>query len=409
MSQFDKDDVEDLGLLKLDVLGIRMQSAMAYAIEEVARVDGADRIDLDAVPLDDPATFRLIQSTQTLGCFQIESPGQRELVGKFGPETFDDLIIDISLFRPGPVKSDMVTPFLETRQGWAQPHYLHPTLVPVLKETGGVVVFHEQVLQMITTLTGCSLAEADEARRALGSPDGQVQVRAWFYPLALDRGYDRPTVDAVWEVLRAFASFGFCKAHAAAFAVPTYQSAWLKAHHPAAFFAGVLTHDPGMYPKRLILDDARQFGIAVLSLDVNRSDVGYWVEKVGVLDEPPPEILGEPPRHPPEPGLPDARATASGSGSMTSKGSPTPRWLASSPGGRTRRWPTSGIAPRSRGPSSSVSCSLALSTRSTASAPRFPSAGVVRSPAATCCCRWSSSTRGRGRRAVPRGAGWHAD
>ncbi len=308
MSQFDKDDVEDLGLLKLDVLGIRMQSAMTHAIEEVARVDGGDRIDLDAVPLDDPATFRLIQSTKTLGCFQIESPGQRELIGKFGPETFDDLIIDISLFRPGPVKSDMVTPFLETRQGWAQPSYLHPTLVPVLKETGGVVVFHEQVLQLITTLTGCSLAEADEARRFLGSTDGQVQVRAWLYPIALDRGYDRPTVDAVWEVLRAFGSFGFCKAHAAAFAVPTYQSAWLKAHHPAAFLAGVLTHDPGMYPKRLILDDARQFGIAVLSLDVNRSDVDYRVEKVGVLDEPPPEILGEPPRHPPEPGLPDARA-----------------------------------------------------------------------------------------------------
>ncbi len=308
MSQFDKDDVEDLGLLKLDVLGIRMQSAMTHAIEEVARVDGGERIDLDAVPRDDPATFRLIQSTKTSGCFQIESPGQRELIGKFGPETFEDIIIDISLFRPGPVKSDMVTPFLETRQGWAQPSYLHPSLVPVLEETGGVVVFHEQVLQLITTLTGCSLAEADEARRFLGSTDGQVQVRAWLYPIALDRGYDRDTVDAVWEVLRAFGSFGFCKAHAAAFAVPTYQSAWLKAHHPAAFFAGVLTHDPGMYPKRLILDDARQFGIAVLSLDVNRSEIDYRVEKVGVFDEPPPEVLGQPPRQPPEPGLPDGRA-----------------------------------------------------------------------------------------------------
>ena len=182
MSQFDKDDVEDLGLLKLDVLGIRMQSAMTHAIEEVARVDGGDRIDLDAVPLDDPATFRLIQSTKTLGCFQIESPGQRELIGKFGPETFEDLIIDISLFRPGPVKSDMVTPFLEARQGWAQPYYLHPSLVPVLEETGGVVVFHEQVLQLITTFTGCSLAEADEARRFLGSTDGQVQVEVWLLP-----------------------------------------------------------------------------------------------------------------------------------------------------------------------------------------------------------------------------------
>ena len=306
MSQFDKDDVEELGLLKLDVLGIRMQSAMAHALEEVARVD-AVTVDLDAVPLDDPATFRLIQSTRTLGCFQIESPGQRELVGKFAPETFEDLITDISLFRPGPVKSDMVTPFLTARQGWTPPDCLHPDLRYALESTYGVVVFHEQVLQIVATFTGCTLAEADEARRALGDPAGQVEVEAWLRPHAAARGYDTATVDRVWEVLKAFASFGFCKAHAAAFALPTYQSAWLKAHHPAAFLAGVLTHDPGMYPKRLILDDARQFGIAVLPLDVNRSDASYRVEKVSPYDEPPPAILGEPPRRAPGEGLPDAR------------------------------------------------------------------------------------------------------
>ncbi|MGN6332780.1 MAG: DNA polymerase III subunit alpha, partial [Motilibacteraceae bacterium] len=310
MSQFDKDDVEDLGLLKLDVLGVRMQSAMAHAVAEVARVDGR-QVDLDdrsQVPIDDPATFQLIQSTRTLGMFQIESPGQRELVGKFAPETFGDLIIDISLFRPGPVKSDMVTPFLEARQGWREPEYLHPDLEPALRETGGVVVFHEQVLRIVAAFTGCTLAEADEARRAMGSPQTQPEVEAWFRPVALARGYEPEVVDKVWEVLRAFASFGFCKAHAAAFALPTYQSAWLKTHHTAAFLAGVLTHDPGMYPKRLILDDARQFGIAVLPLDVNASDGEYRVEKVSPFDEPPPGILGQVPRQPPEEGLPDARA-----------------------------------------------------------------------------------------------------
>jgi error-prone DNA polymerase len=147
-----------------------------------------------------------------------------------------------------------------------------------------VVVFHEQVLQIISTFTGCTLAEADEARRALGTTDGQPEVRLWLRPLALARGYDVATVERVWEVLKAFASFGFCKAHAAAFALPTYQSAWLKTHHPAAFLAGVLTHDPGMYPKRLILDDARQFGIAVLPLDVNRSDATYRIEKLTDAD-----------------------------------------------------------------------------------------------------------------------------
>ncbi len=309
MSQFDKDDVEELGLLKLDVLGIRMQSAMAYAVQQVKRVDGHD-VDIDGIARDDPATFALVQSTKTLGCFQIESPGQRELIGKFAPETFEDLIIDISLFRPGPVKSDMVRPFLEARQGWAAPDYPHPDFAGHLAQTCGVVVFHEQVLQVVATMTGCSLAEADEVRRALGDPQGQPEVRVWFMPAALGRGYDVAVVERVWEVLKAFGSFGFCKAHAAAFALPTYQSAWLKAHHPAAFLAGVLTHDPGMYPKRLILDDARQFGIAVLGLDVNASAAGYTVEKVGVFDEPPPAILHQAPgseQAPPRPRPPDLR------------------------------------------------------------------------------------------------------
>ena len=292
MSQFDKDDVEALGLLKLDVLGIRMQSAMQHAVGEVARVDGV-AVDVDAVPRDDPRTFELVQSTRTLGCFQIESPGQRELIGKFAPETFEDLIVDISLFRPGPVKSDMVRPFLEARQGWTPAEYLHPDLEPVLAQTSGVVVFHEQVLQVVSTMTGCSLAEADEIRRALGNPEGVPEVQSWFVPTALGAGYELAVVERVWEVLKAFGSFGFCKAHAAAFALPTYQSAWLKAHHPAAFLAGVLTHDPGMYPKRLILDDARQLGVAVLSLDVNASDAEYRVERVGVLDEPPPAVLDQ--------------------------------------------------------------------------------------------------------------------
>ncbi len=280
MSQFDKDDVETMGFLKLDVLGIRMQSAMAHAITEIRRVDEVD-VDLENLPFDDQDTFDLIGKAKTLGCFQIESPGQRELIGKFGPRDFNDLIIDISLFRPGPVKSDMITPFLSARHGWREPLHLHPDLEPALRETHGVVVFHEQVLRLVSVMSGCSLAEADEVRRQLGTPDGQVQVRTWFIPAALKKGYDLATVEKVWEVLRAFASFGFCKAHAAAFALPTYHSAWLKRHHPAAFLAGVLTHDPGMYPKRLILDEARNSGVAVLPLDVNKSTGQYRVEKVG--------------------------------------------------------------------------------------------------------------------------------
>ncbi|CAN1503067.1 DnaE DNA polymerase III, alpha subunit [Candidatus Nanopelagicaceae bacterium] len=280
MVAFDKDDVEAVGLLKLDVLGVRMQSTIAYSVKEIERVH-KDVVDIDTVPLDDAATYELIQSTRTLGIFQVESPGQRELVGKLAPNNFTDLIIDISLFRPGPVKSDMITPFLKARHGWSSAQIIHPDLYEILAHTEGVVVFHEQVIQIIATMTGVSLATADEKRRSLGERVGQQEVCDWFFPAATAKGYELPIITEIWDVLRAFASFGFCKAHAAAFALPTYQSAWLKTHYPAAFLAGVLTHDPGMYPKRLIVDEARQLGITIAPIDVNASDSTYRVEDHG--------------------------------------------------------------------------------------------------------------------------------
>ncbi|MFB4304237.1 DNA polymerase III subunit alpha [Actinomadura sp. NTSP31] len=279
MSQFDKDDVEAMGLLKLDVIGVRMQSAMAHAVAEVARTTG-EEIDLEAVPRDDPDTYALIRTSRTLGCFQIESPGQRELIGRLQPWNLDDLVIDISLFRPGPVNSDMVTPFLDARAGTREPGYPHPDLEPALRESLGVVVFHEQVLRVFDVMTGCGLSTAEAARRSLNHERGQAVVGAWFRERARARGYDEPTVERVWRTLTAFGAFGFCKAHAASFALPTYQSAWLKRHHTAAFYAGVLTHDPGMYPKRVILDDARHFGVPILPLDVNRSAPDWHAEPV---------------------------------------------------------------------------------------------------------------------------------
>ena len=287
MVQYDKDDVEAVGLLKLDVLGVRMQSAIAYSLQEIERVEGT-KIDIDAIALDDSLTFDLIKSTRTLGLFQIESPGQRELVGKFAPQTFTDLIIDISLFRPGPVKSDMITPFINTRHGFRSKPVMHPDLDEILHETEGVVVFHEQVIRIIALMTGISLAQADEKRRELGTFESQQEVCDWFYPAAISQGYELSLITQVWEILRAFASFGFCKAHAAAFALPTYQSAWLKSHHTAAFLAGVLTHDPGMYPRRVIVDEARQWGIEIAPIDINRSEKSYCVEKVNVDGARPP-------------------------------------------------------------------------------------------------------------------------
>ncbi|GAB2815235.1 DNA polymerase III subunit alpha [Streptomyces daliensis] len=277
MSQFDKEDVEDLGLLKLDVLGVRMQSAMAYAVRETERATG-ERIELDEMADGDARTYELIRSAETLGCFQIESPGQRDLVGRLQPSGFHDLVVDISLFRPGPVAADMVRPFIEARHGRRPVRYPHRDLEPALRDTYGVVVFHEQIIEIISVMTGCDRALADEARRALSDGERQGRLRVWFAREAERRGHTPETIARTWEIVEAFGSYGFCKAHAVAFAVPTYQSAWLKAHHPAAFYAGLLQHDPGMYPKRLLLADARRRGVPVLPLDVNRSGAAYRIE-----------------------------------------------------------------------------------------------------------------------------------
>jgi error-prone DNA polymerase len=303
MLQADKHDVEDLGLVKLDVLGVRMLSSIAHARDEIMRLHGIE-LDLDDLPRDDEPTYRLIRTSRTLGCFQIESPGQRELLARLQPLTFEDLIVDISLFRPGPVKSDMVTPYLMRRHGFEDVYHPHECLKDILRETNGIIVFHEQLIRVIARATGCSLDDADYIRRHLDSerpslPDdpnsaparrgidgprsgvsSDNEVGAWFKESAEVNGFTPEQAETLWREVYAFASFGFCKSHAAAFALPTYLSAWLKAHFPAEFLAGVLTHDPGMYPRRLIVADARAFGIPILPVDVNASHKTYRVEFV---------------------------------------------------------------------------------------------------------------------------------
>ena len=277
LCQFDMDDVEAAGMIKLDVLGVRMQSAMAYTLAEIERTRG-EQVDIDAISREDKPTFEMIRSGRTIGCFQIESPGQRELVTRLAPRGIGDLIVDISLFRPGPVNSDMITPYLDIKHHRRPACYPHEDLAGPLGETGGVVIFHEQVLRVIDAMTGCGLSEAERRRRQLSDESARDDVHTWFCGAARTRGYDDTIVARVWEVLEAFGAFGFCKAHAAAFAIPTYQSAWLKRHYPAAFYAGVLTHDPGMYPKRVITGDARLAGIRLLPADVNASAGDWQVE-----------------------------------------------------------------------------------------------------------------------------------
>ncbi|WP_166793127.1 DNA polymerase III subunit alpha [Cryobacterium lactosi] len=279
MSQYDKHDMDPMGLIKLDILGVRMQSAMAFAVEEHRRLTG-EHIDLDRVPLDDPETFDLICSTRTLGIFQLESPGQMELVGKLQPREFNDLTVEISLFRPGPMQNNMPLQYLMARHGEVAPDYMDPRFKPFLQETRGVVVFHEQVMRLFDELTGCGMGKADVFRRHLGKSDDLAEIEAYVRERAAARGFDQKVIDRAWKVLAGFGSFGFAKAHGAAFALPTYQSAWLKTHHPATFFAGLLTHDPGMWPKDLIVAEARNLGVPILPLDVQRSALDYRVEEL---------------------------------------------------------------------------------------------------------------------------------
>ncbi|TLP79494.1 DNA polymerase III subunit alpha [Nesterenkonia sphaerica] len=279
MSQFGKDDMDSAGFIKLDILGVRMQSAIAHCLSEIERTSG-EHIDLNTISFQDQRTFDLIQSTHTLGCFQIESPGQRELIGKLIPASLEDLILDISLFRPGPMGAGMVRPFLERRHGFESIRYPHPDLIHILEETCGVIVYHEQVLRIFDTMTDCGLATADVLRRALSQEHTSAEVESYFRTRTAARGYGQEVIDQVWRQLASFGSFGFCKAHAAAFAVPTYQSAWLKTHYPAAFMTGLFEHDPGMYPLRLLVAEARRLQIPLLPMDVNRSKGHYRLEKL---------------------------------------------------------------------------------------------------------------------------------
>ncbi|WP_327749096.1 DNA polymerase III subunit alpha [Streptomyces europaeiscabiei] len=280
MAMAAKEEIEALGNIKLDVLGVRMQSAMAHAVTEIERTTG-NHIDLDdpqQVPLDDVFAFKLIQESQTLGLFQLESPGQQDLLSRLQPRDPQDVIADISLFRPGPVADGMPERYIAARHG-GTPAYTHPDLEPVLADTYGVTIWHEQIIETLSVMTGCDYALAEIARRALGEKDRLPKIRDWFHGLARARGYSATVRDEVWKTVEAFGAYGFCRAHAVAFAVPALQSAWLKAHYPAFLLAGLLEHDPGMWPKRVLVSDARRGGVQVLPVDINHSQVKHTVEK----------------------------------------------------------------------------------------------------------------------------------
>jgi error-prone DNA polymerase len=280
--QFDKRDVEDLGLIKMDLLGLRTLSLIKDAVAMIDELHGV-RLDLGTIALDDPAVYDLICEVDTIGLFQVESRAQAQALPRVLPRNFADIVVEVAIIRPGPLQGNMVNPYINRRQGREPVAYAHPLLEPILKETLGVILFQEQILRVSMAVAGFSAAEADKLRRAMSrarSSADMETLRGPFVRGALAHGVDDGTANLIFGQVAAFAEFGFCKSHAAAFALTAYHTAHLKLYYPAEFYVGLLSNQPmGFYSPAVIAGDAKRHGIAVLPVDVNRSLAKVCVEE----------------------------------------------------------------------------------------------------------------------------------
>lgn len=284
--QWDKDACGDAGLLKIDLLGLGMLTAVEFCVEEIDRVHG-ERIDLSRIPLDDPAVYKEIQAADTVGVFQIESRAQMQTLLRVQPTCLDDLVVEVALVRPGPIQGGAVHPYLARRAARrADPEipipYDHPLLEEPLRETLGVIIFQDQVLEVAEALAGFSPGEAEALRRAMSRRRSRLAIehqRHAFVAGARARGVSESIAEGVFERILAFSAFGFPKAHAAAFALLAYQSAWLRHHHPAAFLCALLESQPmGFYPPATLLRDAERRGVVIRPIDINRSETTTRLE-----------------------------------------------------------------------------------------------------------------------------------
>lgn len=274
--QFDKDGVEALGMVKLDLLSLRTLSA----IEDAVTVRSA--APLPPIPPDDPATYRMIRRGETIGVFQLESPAQRALQPRLRARGLEDLVAAVALIRPGPIQGNMVDPFLRRRHGREPVTHLHPALEPILSKTYGVVLFQEQVIDIARTVAGFTPGEADRLRRVMSHARSRAAMEAIgrdFVAKAGANGVEPEVAERIFEMIAGYASYGFCEAHAAAFAHTAYRTAYLACHHPAAWFAALLNHQPmGYYPPRTLVVEARRRGVRFLPPDVHQSGAGYTLE-----------------------------------------------------------------------------------------------------------------------------------
>jgi len=280
--QWDKDDCADLGIIKIDLLGLGMLAVLEQALPLIREHEGIE-LDLAHLPPDDPAVYEMLCQADTVGVFQVESRAQMATLPRMQPRCFYDLVVEVAIIRPGPIVGKMVHPYLDRRAGRASISYPHPSLKPIMKRTLGVPLFQEQLLRMAMTVAGFSAGEAEELRRAMGfkrSAARMERIEARLRAGMARNGLDGRRADEIIHSITAFALYGFPESHAASFALIAYASAYLKCHHPAAFFAAMLNCYPlGFYRPATLVKDAQRHGIAVLPIDAVRSAWNCTLER----------------------------------------------------------------------------------------------------------------------------------
>jgi DNA polymerase III alpha subunit len=283
--QLDKRDVEELKLIKLDLLGLGMLAAIDETLQLIEH-DCATCIDLDRMPEDIPEVFQMVQAADTVGVFQIESRAQMQTLPKSKPASLDDLVVEVAIIRPGPIQGNAVHPYLRRRQGLEPVTYLHPSLEPVLRDSKGVILYQEQVMRIAIDVAGFTPAESDGFRRAMGtwrSTREMEKLHQQFHDGCMRQpGMTEEIAEELFRQVSAFASFGFAKSHAAAFARTAYESSFLKLFYPAQFLVGLINAQPmGFYPVEVLVNDAKRHGVSVLPVDLNASIYKTTTEWVG--------------------------------------------------------------------------------------------------------------------------------
>ena len=281
VTQYHKDDVEAAGLVKFDFLGLKTLTVLDIAVKLIdKRPDRSEPFDLDAIPLDDPATYALLSSGETTNVFQLESQGMQGLFKMLKPDCFEDIVAAVALYRPGPMGADMHTDFVHRKHGRQKVEYPHPSLQPILQDTRGVIVYQEQVMQIAQVMGGYSLGGADLLRRAMGKKKASEmeKQKATFLSGAANNGVDATKAEEVFELMAYFAGYGFNKSHSAAYALITYQTAFLKAHYPAEFCCATMSADKDKSDRVVrTVAETRNMGITVLPPDVNESAIDFTV------------------------------------------------------------------------------------------------------------------------------------